>query len=548
MRKTIAFALALLGLFDSIYLLWMYLSPSIPMVCLGGGCDAVRASKYAHVLGISTPVYGVVFYTLLAILMFVDAAGASPVDIKKRNGDVRSTTPDRLILALSAAGFLVSVALTYVEGAVLHAWCAWCVTQAICATAIFVIYLTGLRSPAFALPSRAKARYWNVMMVAIIAGSLSFYFLQRSELKLAQAPAPPSAQNLAERVIRPDSHVFNDVQSPVTFVEFGDLECPACAAAYPTVRDLRTQYGDRVRFVFRQYPLPQIHPFALKAAEASECAAQQGKFWEYVDRAYSANGDLAVPSLERYAGDLGLNAREFHQCLSTDATLPVVERDQADGLALGVRATPTFFVGKRKIEGGLSEYQFASLIAEDLTNESKAPASSSSSKSAPAATPKDSPAPVAKNAAAKDVAKKSGPGISLSGTGTSTGGFLDIKGASTDCSEDAAKGPQPTLIHTPDAETKLAAGATFVDVRSADDFRKSHIKGAINLPLLDVERRVDELSKQKPLVIYEGGTAAGDVCAAAKSAARVLISRGFNAVVYQEGLKEWEKAGGAVDK
>ncbi|MGH9522673.1 MAG: thioredoxin domain-containing protein [Terriglobales bacterium] len=530
MRKTIAFILALVGLFDSIYLLWMYLSPSIPMVCFGGGCDAVRASEYAHLLGIPTPVYGVVMYAVLAALMFWET-------LNENAGWTR-----RAVLAISAAGVAVSIWLTYLEAAVVHAWCAWCVTQALAVTLIFVLYATVQkeRYAKFGFRSAPARRAWNVLMIAIAVGCVSFYFLQRAELKQAQAPPPPPATSIAERVIRPDSHVFDNVQSPVTFVEFGDLECPACAAAYPTIRDLRAQYGDRVRFVFRHYPFPQMHPFALKAAVASECAAQQGKFWQFVDRAYAANGDLAVPSLERYAGELGLDTQAFHQCLASDATLPIVERDQADGLALGVRATPTFFVGQRKIEGALSAYQFSALLAEDLSKQQKAPPISAT----PA--PK-TPAPKAASKPAAEKKSVTGAALSLSGTGTSSG-FLDIKGASTDCSEDAAKGPQPTVIHTADAEKKLAAGAVFVDVRSADDYRKSHIKGAINVPLLDVDQRARDLSKQKPIVVYEGGTAAGDVCAAAKSAARVLNSRGYRAVVYQEGLKDWEKAGGAVER
>jgi len=91
-RKTIAFMLALLGLFDSIYLLWMYLSPSIPMVCLGGGCDAVRASEYAHLFGIPTPVYGVIMYSVLAALMFIETANAN------------AGWSRRAVLAVSAAG------------------------------------------------------------------------------------------------------------------------------------------------------------------------------------------------------------------------------------------------------------------------------------------------------------------------------------------------------------------------------------------------------------------------------------------------------------
>lgn len=533
MRKTIAFILALLGLFDSIYLLWMYLSPSIPMVCLGGGCDAVRASSYAHLFGIPTPVYGVVMYFVLAGLMFIETLSASA-------GWTR-----RAVLVIAAAGVAASAWLTYIEGAVLHAWCAWCVTQAICVTLIFVLYATvqGEEYERTGFRAAPAKRAWNVLMAAIAVGCVSFYFLQRSELKQAQAPPPPSEANIAERVIRPDSHVWGGTNSPVTFVEFGDLQCPACGAVYPEIQSLRAQYGDRVEFVFRHYPFPSIHPFALHAAEASECAAQQGKFWEFVDRAYAAKEDLSDPSLERYASELGLNTQAFHQCLATDATLPIVQRDQADGLALGVRATPTFFVGNRKIEGALSEYQFSALLAEDLQKQrANTPAAA-----APAPAAATTQSKTDKKQPAKQASQASAAGISLSGNGSSNG-FLTIKGASTDCSEDAAKGPQPTLIHTPDARKKLAEGATFVDVRPAAEYRAAHIQGAIDVPLLEIEQRAGELTKQKPVVLYEAGTAAGDVCAAAKSAARVLMSRGYNAVVYQEGLKEWEKAGGPVEK
>jgi rhodanese-related sulfurtransferase len=276
----------------------------------------------------------------------------------------------------------------------------------------------------------------------------------------------------------------------------------------------------------------------MHSAEAAECAAQQGKFWEYVDRVYEAKGDLVDASLERYAMELGLDKGLFHQCLASEATLPQVQRDQLDGVALGVRSTPTFFVGKRRIEGALTEYQFSTMLLDDLQSAGML----KSGAAAPIAPGNTNPVAQEKQAPA------AGAALSMGG-GTSSGGFFNVQGASTDCSEDAPKGPEPPLIHTPDALKRLEQGAVFVDVRSAEDFAKGHIKGAVNLPLLEVERRAGELAKDQAIVVYEGGTAAaGDVCAASKSAARVLISRGYKAVVYRDGLKDWEKAGGAVEK
>jgi protein-disulfide isomerase/rhodanese-related sulfurtransferase len=526
-RKTSAFALALFGLFDSLYLLRVYVSPSHPMVCLGSGCDVVRASAYAHLLGIPTPAFGVLIYAVLAALMFAETQIA--------RGDFLR----RAVLGIAAAGVAASAALTYIEAAVIHAWCAWCVAQAIAVALIFLLAATGLRSGyADAVARRAAAsRYWTALMVAIIAGSAAFYFLARAEQKQAEAP-PLSAETIAAHVVRPESHVTGNPQSPVTFVEFGDLQCPACAASYPVVRELRKQFGDRVGFVFRHFPLETNHPFALKSAQAAECAAQQGKFWEMVDRTFEAKGDLRDESLERYAAEVGVDKASFHECLVSGATLPQIRQDQEDGRALGLRSVPTFFVGKRRIEGALTEYQFSTMLLDDLQSAGML----KSGAAAPLAPGNTNPVAQDKQAPA------AGAALSMGG-GTSSGGFFNVQGASTDCSEDAPKGPEPPLIHTPDAQTRREQGAVFVDVRSAEEFAKGHIKGAVNLPLLEVERRAGELAKDKAIVVYEGGTAAaGDVCAASKSAARVLISRGYKAVVYRDGLKDWEKAGGAVEK
>ena len=106
---------------------------------------------------------------------------------------------------------------------------------------------------------------------------------------------------------------------------------PSCAAAEPEMRDLRQRYRDRVRFVFRQFPLEKMHIFAMTAAEASECAAQQGKFWEAVDRLYAANGELGDESLERYARELGLDTAKFKACLNSGETRAVIQRDCEDG-------------------------------------------------------------------------------------------------------------------------------------------------------------------------------------------------------------------------
>jgi uncharacterized membrane protein len=111
-RRPLSFALALLGLFDSLYLLWVYASPGHAMVCLGGGCDEVRASRFAHFAGLPTPLYGVAMYGLLALLIFAEPLVTSPSWIR------------RAIALIAGLGVAVSAALTAIEGWIVHAWCA----------------------------------------------------------------------------------------------------------------------------------------------------------------------------------------------------------------------------------------------------------------------------------------------------------------------------------------------------------------------------------------------------------------------------------------
>ena len=152
----------------------------------------------------------------------------------------------------------------------------------------------------------------------------------------------------------------------VTVTEFSDFQCPYCKRAASVVEQLRQSYGDKVKFVFKQMPLP-MHKQAFKAAQASVCAGEQGKFWEYHDRLF-AGDDLSVDVLNRTSAEVGLNVAAFSQCLESQASRAMVEKDIAEAERLGVRGTPTFFVDgeaitgaatlaalKRKIDGVLTE-------------------------------------------------------------------------------------------------------------------------------------------------------------------------------------------------
>ncbi|MFI7063100.1 DsbA family protein [Kribbella sp. NPDC050124] len=159
-----------------------------------------------------------------------------------------------------------------------------------------------------------------------------------------------------ERLVRPDSHKLNvSADNKVTFVEFLDFECESCRAAYPAVEQLRKDYAGRVTFVVRYFPIPS-HFNAERAARAVEAASKQGKFEQMYQKMYETQaewGEQRVPADDRFRGfakDLGLDLAAYDQAYADPATLERIKKDVADGEALGVRGTPTFFLNGKKLE------------------------------------------------------------------------------------------------------------------------------------------------------------------------------------------------------
>ena len=153
--------------------------------------------------------------------------------------------------------------------------------------------------------------------------------------------------------------------APVEIVEFSDFECPFCLRAFPTVAQVVKTYGDRVRLVYRHYPL-QNHPHARPAAEASACANEQGKFWEYHDRLFGDPGHLTTPELKQHAAELGLDESKFDTCVETRKYQKDVDADIVAADAVGVTGTPAFFVNGRPISGAMPFETFKQVIDEEL--------------------------------------------------------------------------------------------------------------------------------------------------------------------------------------
>ncbi len=137
--------------------------------------------------------------------------------------------------------------------------------------------------------------------------------------------------------------------SSVTVVEFSDFQCPACQSAEATVNDLLAQYGGSVRFEYRHFPLTSIHRFAFAAAVASECAADQGKFWEYHDKLFREQPNFSKKDLIGYAESLGLDVEPFTACLASDDPAGRVKDDAAEAARRGLQGTPTFFINGQQV-------------------------------------------------------------------------------------------------------------------------------------------------------------------------------------------------------
>lgn len=153
--------------------------------------------------------------------------------------------------------------------------------------------------------------------------------------------------DLSDSVTAAD-HAIGPGDAPVTIVEYGDFECPNCQQAAPAVKHVIEAFGDKVRFVYRHFPLEEVHPHALLAAEASEAAGAQGAFWKMHDTLFANRPRLQQPHLHEYATGLGLDMKRYNQEMSGHAHVHRVREQQASGHASGVRATPGFFVnGKR---------------------------------------------------------------------------------------------------------------------------------------------------------------------------------------------------------
>jgi protein-disulfide isomerase len=155
-------------------------------------------------------------------------------------------------------------------------------------------------------------------------------------------------------------HAQGPENAPVTLVEFGDYQCPYCGAAYPVVKKLQRTLGKKLRFVFRNFPLTQAHPYALAAAETAEAAALQGKFWEMHDLIYEHQAELEPDILIGWAAEVGLDIGKFEAAIQKGEVTRRIKDDRMSGISSGVNGTPCFFINGARYDGA-ADYE--SLLA-----------------------------------------------------------------------------------------------------------------------------------------------------------------------------------------
>jgi protein-disulfide isomerase len=196
------------------------------------------------------------------------------------------------------------------------------------------------------------------------------------------AAATPTPPVVVANVSADDDPAWGPADAKVTVVEFSDFQCPYCGRfATQTYSQIKQEYEGKIRFVFRDFPLSTIHPWAEKGAEAAGCANEQGKFWEYHDAIFqnqtaitekyqtaAQSGDAvaglaaAVDALKSTATDLGLDATAFAQCLDSGKNAQEIQKDYQDGISYGVQGTPAFYVNGLLVSGAQPFANFKTVI------------------------------------------------------------------------------------------------------------------------------------------------------------------------------------------
>jgi protein-disulfide isomerase len=166
--------------------------------------------------------------------------------------------------------------------------------------------------------------------------------------------------------VHPDDPAIGPETAKVTIIEAGCFACPFTKQAVPTIKQVISYYGDRVRFIYKDFPMSSSHPGAQEAAEASHCAREQGKYWEYFDLLFDNQGKTSFDDLIGFARQLNLDESQFSECLTTHKYKAKVDADFSEGFKIGIYGTPTFFINDQVVVGPKSFNEFKTIIDSEL--------------------------------------------------------------------------------------------------------------------------------------------------------------------------------------
>lgn len=196
-------------------------------------------------------------------------------------------------------------------------------------------------------------KYWWAAALAALLIVLYFAFFSGPKVEYAE-------QNT-------ELHIKGNAEASVVLVEWSDFQCPACGLAFPIVEEVLAKYGDKIKFQYRHLPLTSIHPYAYRAAEASECAADQGQFWEYHDLLFDNQKSLTRSDLKLYAARIeGLDAELWQDCLSSGVKRKMVDADLAEAKKQNYNSTPTFLLNGQKVNDWSALPQLVQAMIEPL--------------------------------------------------------------------------------------------------------------------------------------------------------------------------------------
>ncbi len=203
----------------------------------------------------------------------------------------------------------------------------------------------------------------------LVAKREEFLKSLRSQAKVVVNLKPPPVQRLEVSV---QGAPFKGTEkAPVTIVEFSDFHCPFCKRVVSTLVQLESQYGDKIKLVFRDFPIDSLHPGTSKAHEAARCANEQGKFWAYHDKLFASAPKSSPEIFKGLAKEVGLEAIAFEKCLSSGKYQAAIKKDIEEGTRAGVTGTPAFFINGRPLTGAQPLEAFARVIEEELAHKNK---------------------------------------------------------------------------------------------------------------------------------------------------------------------------------